>query len=63
MSLEELRAQRAKLYEQIKAAESSNKYHWSATHWECIWGLSIHDTLGYEIATVHGECDESKANI
>lgn len=62
MRLEELKAQRAKLDEQIKAAEESRNYHWSATPWECIWELSIHDALGYEIASVHGECDESKAN-
>lgn len=62
MNLEELKAQRARLDEQIKAAESSNKYYWSKLPWECIWDLSIHDALGYEIATVHGECDESKAN-
>lgn len=64
MTLDELKAQRAKLDEQIKALEEAARYPWSAGPWKTErWGVvTIHDVISCEIATVHGDDDDDESN-
>lgn len=63
MNLEELKVQRAKLDEQIRAAEEADKYPWSAGPWKIAdYGTTIDDIFGKEVVSKASNRSERDAN-